>query len=57
LENSNVAPEQGLIQEDSAARAMRLTELVRVRLKESMTQSAVSQALLYWLRSDGVKSA
>ena len=57
MKNSGVAPEQGSIQEDSAARAKRLTELVRVRLKESMTQSAGPAALLYWLHSDGAKSA
>jgi hypothetical protein len=57
LKNSGMAPEKGPIQEDSAARAKRLTELVRVRLRESIAQSAGSQALLYWLRSDGAKSA
>jgi hypothetical protein len=57
LENSSTAPEKGPIQEDSAARAKRLTELVRVRLKESTAQNAGPQALLYWLHADGAKSA
>jgi hypothetical protein len=43
--------------EDSAARGKRLAELLRMRLKEAMMQRDGSQALLYWLRSDGGESA
>ena len=63
LEEDHVVPEQagqaGEVPkvEDSAVRGKRLAELLRVRLKEAMMQRDGSQALLYWLRSDGGESA
>jgi hypothetical protein len=44
-------------QEDAAARAKRLSELVRVRLKEQLTQEGSAEALRYWLSAENGKSA
>jgi hypothetical protein len=57
LENSEMAPREAPKQEDSAIRAKRLAELVRVRLKEKLAQSAGAEPFLYWLRLDGAKNA
>jgi hypothetical protein len=57
LENSKVMERQAPKQEDSAARAKRLAEQLRFRLKESMAQRGGSEAFLHWLRSEGEKSA
>ncbi|MGD0802152.1 MAG: hypothetical protein ABR906_12620 [Terracidiphilus sp.] len=57
MEEIQAAIVKAPVQEDAAARAKRLAELVRVRLKEQSAQSGSAQALLYWLHADGVKSA
>jgi hypothetical protein len=44
-------------EEDSAARAKRLAEQLRFRMKEAMAQSGDSEAFVHWLRSGGGKSA
>jgi hypothetical protein len=43
--------------EDSAAKAKRLAEQLRFRMKEAMAQRGGSEAFLHFLRSDGGKSA
>jgi hypothetical protein len=53
LENIKNAPKL----EDSAARAKRLADQLRFRMKEAMAQRGGSEAFLNWLRSDGGKSA
>jgi len=53
LENEKTEPQQ----EDSAAKAKRLAEKLRFRLKEASAQRGDSQAFLHWLRSDSEKSA
>jgi hypothetical protein len=57
LENTRTAAEQAPRQEESAARAKRLAEQKRFRLKESMAQRGGSEAFLHWLRSDSQKHA
>jgi hypothetical protein len=52
LENSKVAVQQ----EDAAAKAKRLAEKLRFRMKEAMAQRGGSEAFLYWLRSGGQKN-
>jgi hypothetical protein len=53
LENTKKAPKQ----EDSAARAKRLAEQLRFRMREAMAQRGGSEAFLHWLRSEAEKSA
>ncbi len=43
-------------QEDAAARAKRLADLIRVRLKEQAAQREGSEAFLHWLRGDSNSS-
>jgi hypothetical protein len=57
LENMKVTAEQAPKREDSAARAKRLAEQLRFRLRESMAQRGGSEAFLHWLRSDSGKRA
>jgi hypothetical protein len=42
---------------DSAARAKRLAEQLRFRMKEAMAQRGGSEAFLHWLRSGAEKNA
>jgi hypothetical protein len=42
-------------EEDSAAKARKLTEKLRFRLRESMAQRGNSEAFLQWLRSSDEK--
>jgi hypothetical protein len=44
------------IDENSAAKAKRLAEKLRFRLKEASAQRGGSEAFLHWLRSDSKKS-
>ncbi len=44
-------------EEDSAAKAKRLAEKLRFRLKEATAQREGSEAFVRWLRSDGGKNA
>jgi len=44
-------------EEDAAARAKRLAEKLRFRMKEASAQRGGSEAFLHWLSSDGKKSA
>ncbi|MGA3371895.1 MAG: hypothetical protein ABSC48_09060 [Terracidiphilus sp.] len=53
MENTKKAPKQ----EDSAARAKRLAEQLRFRMREAMAQRGGSEAFLHWLRSEAEKSA
>jgi hypothetical protein len=53
LENVKRAPKA----EDSAAKAKKLAEQLRFRLKEAMAQRGGSAAFVHWLRSDGKKRA
>jgi hypothetical protein len=53
LENLKTAPKE----EDSAAKAKRLTEQLRFRLKEAMAQRGGSEAFLHYLRSDDERQA
>jgi len=43
-------------QEDSAAKAKRLAEQIRFRMKEAMAQRGGNEAFLQWLQSDAKKS-
>jgi len=56
LENTKVMAGQAP-KEDSAAKAKRLAEQLRFRLRESMAQRGGSEAFLHWLRSDAGKRA
>ncbi len=47
----------GQREKDSAAKAKKLAEQMRFRLKEAMAQRGGSAAFLHWLRSGGEKSA
>lgn len=53
MENIKKTPRE----ENSAARATRLAEQLRFRVKEAMAQRGGSEAFVRWLRSDGGKSA
>jgi hypothetical protein len=44
-------------EENPAAKAKRLAEKLRFRLKEASAQRGGSEAFLHWLRSDGKKGA
>jgi hypothetical protein len=57
LDNTTNEANQTSRQENSAARAKRLAEQMRFRLKESMAQRGGSEAFLHWLRSDAEKHA
>jgi hypothetical protein len=43
-------------EEDSAAKAKRLAEQMRFRMKEAMAQRGGSEAFLHFLRSNGQKN-
>jgi hypothetical protein len=45
------------IDENPAAKAKRLAEKLRFRLKEASAQRGGSEAFLHWLRSDAKKGA
>ena len=53
LENNKTKPNE----ENSAAKAKRLADKLRFRLKEASAQRGGSEAFLHWLRSDGKKNA
>jgi hypothetical protein len=55
LENRVLTPGPAPRQEEVAAKAKRLTEQLRFRMKEAMAQRGGSEAFLHWLRSDGGK--
>jgi hypothetical protein len=52
LENNKTKPNE----ENPAAKAKRLAENLRFRLKEASAQRGGSEAFLHWLRSDDKKS-
>jgi hypothetical protein len=52
LEDRKLGPKE----EDSTAKARKLAEQLRFRLKEAMAQHGGSEAFLHWLRSEGHKS-
>jgi len=52
-----VAADEAPKHEDSAARAKRLAEQLRFRMKEAMAQRGGSEAFLHWLRSGDGKHA
>jgi len=43
-------------QENSAAKAKRLAEQIRFRMKEAMVQRGGNEAFLQWLQSDAKKT-
>ena len=49
MENEKKAPKE----EDSAAKAKKMADKMRFRLKEAMVQRGGSEAFVNWLRSDG----
>ena len=51
LDNTKIAADEAPKLEDSAARARRLAEQLRFRMKEGMAQRGGSEAFLHWLRS------
>jgi hypothetical protein len=53
LENNKTKP----VEENSAAKAKRLADKLRFRLKEASAQRGGSEAFLHWLRSDSKKTA
>ena len=53
MENHKTKPNE----ENPAAKAKRLAEDLRFRLKEASAQRGGSEAFLHWLRSDAKKSA
>ena len=53
LEDNKTKP----IDENPAAKAKRLAEKLRFRLKEASAQRGGSEAFLHWLRSDAKKGA
>ena len=53
MENVKTAPRAG----DSAAKAKKLAEKLRFRLKEAMAQRGGSDAFVHWLRSDHDKAS
>ena len=53
MENCKIASKQ----EDSAAKAKRLAEQLRFRMKEAMAQRGDTEAFLHWLRTDAKKTA
>jgi hypothetical protein len=53
LENTKTKPNE----ENSAAKAKRLADKLRFRLKEASAQRGGSEAFLHWLRSDSKKTA
>jgi hypothetical protein len=53
LENSKAKPNE----ENSAAKAKRLADKLRFRLKEASAQRGGSEAFLHWIRSDIGKEA
>jgi hypothetical protein len=55
LENTQPKQANTPIEEDAAARAMRLSELLRVRLKNELAQRGSAEAMLHWLRFDREK--
>ncbi len=57
LDNMKVAADEAPKHEDSAARAKRLAEQLRFRMKEAMAQRGGSEAFLHWLRSGDGKHA
>jgi len=57
LEKTETAVEQAPKQEQASAKAKRLAEQLRFRMKESMAQRGGSEAFLNWLRTDGAKKA
>jgi hypothetical protein len=57
LENHHAVPVQEPNQENSAAKAKRMAEKLRFRLKESMAQQNGSAAFLHWLRAESEKRA
>lgn len=57
LEDIKIAAKQAPEQDDSAARAKRLAEKLRFRLKEAMAQHGGSEAFLLWLRSEDEETA
>lgn len=52
MENNKTKPNE----ENPAAKAKRLAENLRFRLKEASAQRGGSEAFLHWLRSDDKKS-
>ncbi len=52
MENTKKAPKE----EDSAARAKRLADQLRFRMKEAMAQRGGSEAFLHFLRSEGERA-
>jgi hypothetical protein len=57
LDNKRIAAEEAPKLEDSAARAKRLKDQLRFRMKEAMAQRGGSEAFLHWLRSGDGKHA
>lgn len=57
MEDIKIAAKQAPEQDDSAARAKRLAEKLRFRLKEAMAQHGGSEAFLLWLRSEDEETA
>jgi hypothetical protein len=53
LENSQTKPNE----ENSTAKAKRLADKLRFRLKEASAQHGGSEAFLHWIRSDSKKEA
>jgi hypothetical protein len=56
LENLKMMDKRAPQGENSAARAKRLAEQLRFKLREAMAQRGRPDAFLHWLRTDGGKN-